>query len=45
VLKVPVFEPKFMILKVVPIVGTKPLIRLMFKVPFRLAVVGLSSSN
>jgi len=31
----PVSEVKFMILKVLPMAGTKPLIRLIFKVPFR----------
>jgi len=39
---VPVSEVKFMILNVLPIAGTKPLVRLMFRVPLRLAVVGLN---
>ena len=44
VLNVPLSELKFMILKVDPMLGTKPLIKLMFRIPFRFALVGFSSS-
>jgi hypothetical protein len=39
---VPVSEPKFMILNVVPIVGMKLASRVMFSVPLKTAVVGLN---
>ena len=42
VANVPVSEVKFMILNVLPIAGTKPFVRLMFRVPLRFAVVGLN---
>ena len=42
VANVPVSEVKFMILNVLPIAGTKPVGRLMFRVPLRLAVVGFN---
>ena len=42
VANVPVSEAKFMILNVLPIAGTKPLVRLIFRVPLRFAVVGLN---
>jgi hypothetical protein len=42
VANVPVSEVKFMILNVLPIVGTKPVGRLMFRIPFKLAVVGFN---
>lgn len=42
VANVPVSEVKFIILNVLPIAGTKPLVRLMFRVPLRFAVVGLN---
>jgi len=42
VANVPVSELKFMILNVLPIMGTKPVGRLMFRIPLRLAVVGFN---
>ena len=42
VANVPVSEVKFMILNVLPMLGTKAVGRLMFRVPLRLAVVGLN---
>jgi len=42
VANVPVSEVKFMILNVMPIVGTNPAARLMFRVPLRFAVVGFN---
>ena len=41
---VPVSELKFMILKVLPMVGTKPVGRVMLSVPLRAALVGLNWS-
>jgi len=41
---VPVSEVKFMILNVLPMLGTKLVGRPMFKVPLRLAVVGFNWS-
>ena len=42
VANVPVSEVKFMILNVLPMLGTKPVGRLMFRVPLRIAVVGFN---
>jgi hypothetical protein len=42
--KVPVFELKFMIVNFWPITGTKPLINVVVKAPFKLALVGLNTS-
>ena len=42
VANVPVSEVKFMILNVLAMLGTKPVGRLMFRTPLRLAVVGFN---